>query len=207
MPGTKIAESIRREHVIAAAYEIAATEGLRAVTIRDVAARAGMSTGLVLFHFKSKDQLVLELVDWVLATTTALQVGRDILAIASPLERLVALLAQEMARLSSEPARMRLFFEFWAAGLSDDGIRRRMQPELDRYREAFRPIAEAVLAAEPDRFPHTTPDGLAAVAVSFIKGCAVQSMIDPDLDINQFLAAAEGLLRRPPSMSAPVSTT
>jgi len=35
----------------------------------------------------------------------------------------------------------------------------------------------------------------------------VQSMIDPDLDINQFLAAAEGLLRRPPSMSAPVSIT
>lgn len=205
MPGTKIAESIRREQVIAAAYEIAATEGLRAVTIRDVAARAGMSTGLVLFHFKSKDQLVLELVDWVLATTTALQVGRDIMAIVSPLERLIALLAQEMARLSSEPARMRLFFEFWAAGLSDAGIRRRMQPELDRYREAFRPIAEAVLAAEPDRFPHTTPDGLAAVAVSFIKGCAVQSMIEPDLDIHEFLAAAEGLLRRPPSMSAPVS--
>ena len=199
MPGTKIAESIRREHVIAAAYEIAATEGLRAVTIRDVAARAGMSTGLVLFHFKSKDQLVLELVDWVLATTTALQVGRDILAIASPLERLVALLAQEMARLSSEPARMRLFFEFWAAGLSDAGIRGRMQPELDRYREAFRPIAEAVLAAEPDRFPHTTPDGLAAVAVSFIKGCAVQSMIEPDLDVREFLAAAEALLRRPPA--------
>ena len=207
MPGTKIAESIRREQVIAAAYEIAATEGLRAVTIRDVAARAGMSTGLVLFHFKSKDQLVLELVDWVLATTPALQVGRDILAIASPLERLLALLAQEMARLSSEPSRMRLFLEFWAAGLSDVGIRRRMQTDLDRSRAAFRPIAEAVLAAESDRFPQTTPDGLAAVAVSFINGCAMQSMIEPDLDIHELLAAAKGLLRRLPSMSAPASTS
>lgn len=197
MPGTKLAESIRRERIIAAAYEIAATKGLHAVTIRDVAARADMSTGLVLFHFKSKDLLILELLDWVLATTTTLQVARQITAIDSPLERLVALLGQEMRRLSSEPARLRLFFEFWAAGLSDTGIRPRMRRELDRYREAFRPITEAALAAEPDRFSHTTPNGLAAVAVSFITGCAVQSMIEPGLDVGEFLAAAETLLRGP----------
>jgi hypothetical protein len=36
---------------------------------------------------------------------------------------------------------------------------------------------------------------LAALAVSFIKGCAVQSMIDPDnFDINDFLGAMQGLL-------------
>jgi TetR/AcrR family transcriptional regulator, transcriptional repressor of bet genes len=201
MPGTKYSEAIRREQVIAAAYGIAATEGLRAVTIRDVAARAGMSSGLVLFHFVSKEQLVLELLDWVLSTTTALQVGPAISAIPSPLERLVALLAQEMARLSSEPALNRLFFEFWSAGLSDASIRARMKPELDRYRAAFRPIAAAVIDAEPDRFPNTTADGLAAVAVSFIKGCAVQSMIEPSLDITEFLEAANGLLRRPLAMA------
>ena len=201
MPGTKYSEAIRREQVIAAAYDIAATDGLRAVTIRDVAARAGMSSGLVLFHFGSKEQLLLELLDWVLSTTTALQVGPDISAIPSPLERLVALLAQEMARLTSEPALNRLFFEFWSAGLTDTSIRERMKPELDRYRAAFRPIAAAVIEAEPDRFPNTTADGLAAVAVSFIKGCAVQSMIEPSLDITEFLNAANGLLRRPLAMA------
>jgi AcrR family transcriptional regulator len=203
MPGTKLAESIRRQRIIAAAYDIAATKGLRAVTIRDVAARAEMSTGLVLFHCKSKDQLILELLDWVLATTTTLQVAGEITAIDSPLQRLVALLGQEMRRLSSEPARLRLFFEFWAAGLSDAGIRPRMRRELDRYREAFRPITEAALAAEPDRLSHTTPNGLAAVAVSFITGCAVQSMIEPGLDVGEFLAAAEALLRGPSSRSVP----
>jgi BetI-type transcriptional repressor, C-terminal len=111
-------------------------------------------------------------------------------------------LEQEMMRLSSERARLRLFFEFWAAGLSDTGIRQRMQRELERYRMAFRPITEAVLVAEPDRFAHTTPDGLAAVAVSVIMGCAVQSMIEPHLDVREFLAAAEALLRRPTSASA-----
>jgi hypothetical protein len=32
------------------------------------------------------------------------------------------------------------------------------------------------------------------VAVSFIKGCAVQSMVEPGLDVDGFLRAAEALL-------------
>ena len=72
--------------------------------------------------------------------------------------------------------------------------RDRLRAEFDRYRQAFRPLTTAVLQAEPERFTGVTADGLAAVAVSFIKGCAVQSMIDPDFDIGQYLAATEGLI-------------
>ncbi len=197
MPGTKFDKTIRREQVIAAAYELAAEGGLRAITIRDVAVRADLSTGLVLFHFTSKEQLVLELLDWVLATTTAVRVGPEITAIPAPLDRLIALLSQEMLRLSSEPARIRVFFEFWAAGLWDAPIRGRMQPELDRYRAAFRPIAVDVIASEPNRFSSTTPAALAAVAVSLVKGCAVQTLIEPTLNIDAFLATAESLFRGP----------
>jgi hypothetical protein len=57
-------------------------------------------------------------------------------------------------------------------------------------------MAEAVIAADPARFGGVTAEGLAAVAVSFIKGCAVQSMVEPELDIGEFLAAAEALLAR-----------
>ena len=73
-----------------------------------------------------------------------------------------------------------------------------MRSELARYREAFRPIVEEALAAEPDRYGAATPEGLAAVAVSFIKGCAVQSMIDPEhFDIAEYLTAAEAVLGEP----------
>lgn len=194
MPGTKVAEALRREQIITAAYSIAAETGLRSVTIRDVALRAETSPGLVLFHFGSKDQLILGLAEWLLRTTTALEVGADIARIADPVDRLIALLRQEMARLSSEPRRIRVFFEFWNAGLWDPQIGTMIQRELDRYREAFRPMAESVLAAEPQRFAGVTASALTAVAVSFIKGCAVQSMIEPQLDIDGFLRAAEELL-------------
>lgn len=196
MPGTKADEAARREQVLKAAYQLATKRGLSALTIRDVAERAGLSSGLVLFHFGTKEQLLLELLEWVLASTTILHVGPEIHAIEPPLDRMLAVLRQEMARLSAEPARIRLFFDFWSAGIWNRPIRVRMQRELDRYREAFLPIATDVLAAEPDRFPGVTPEGLSAVAVSFIKGCAVQSMIEPGLDIAEFLAAVEGLIEQ-----------
>jgi AcrR family transcriptional regulator len=194
MPGAKIAEVKRREQIIAATFAIAKKHGLRAVTVRDVAAKADMSSGLVIFHFGTKDQLLLALLDWVLETTTALSVGPELEAIPDPLHRLIALLRQEMARLSREPQRIRLFFEFWSEGMWDREIGERMQRELDRYREAFRPMCAAVLAADPERFKGVSVAGLTAVAVGFIKGCAVQSMIEPQLDVAQFLRAAERLL-------------
>ena len=90
---------------------------------------------------------------------------------------------------------MRVFFEFWVMGIRHREVGLKMQAELARYREAFRPMAEEVLQSEPDRFEHVTADSLAAVAVSFIKGCAVQSMIDADqFDIEAYLAAVQGMV-------------
>jgi TetR/AcrR family transcriptional regulator, transcriptional repressor of bet genes len=195
MPGTKASEEARRKQIVRAAYDVASRRGLAGLTVRHVAAKADLSTGLVIFHFKSKEHLVTALLDYVLETTTVLHLTDDIAGIPAPLDRLMALLVREMNRLSAEPRRIRLFFDFWAKGFTHPVIRARMQGELDRYREAFRPIAEEVLSAEPDRFAHVTAEGLAAVAVSFIKGCAVQSMIDPkNFDIEQFLSAMQGLI-------------
>ena len=202
MPGQKASEESRRMQILRAAYDVAARRGLDGLTVRLVAERAHLSSGLVLFHFKAKEQLLIALLDYVLETTTVLHVTEDIARIALPLDRLIALLQREMNRLASEPKRIRMFFDFWAKGFRNPLIRSKMQAELDRYREAFRPMAQEVLAAEPERFAHVTPEGLAAVAVSFIKGCAVQSMIDPNqFDIEEYLMAAQALV----GQLAPVS--
>ena len=195
MPGQKASETKRRDQILRAAFEVAAREGLDGLTVRKVAGKARLSSGLVLFHFRTKEQLIIALLDWVLATTTVLYITDDIARIAAPLDRLIALLQREMHRLSAEPRRMRVFFEFWVMGIGHRGVGAKMRAELERYREAFRPMAEEVLRAEPERFAHVTPEGLAAVAVSFIKGCAVQSMINAEhFDIEDYLAATQGLV-------------
>ncbi len=199
MPGTKAAEEARRAQIVAAAYAVAAKRGLGAVTVREVAKKAGVSVGLVIFHFRTKDRVVLALLDWVVANTVSLSVGPDIAELPDALDRLMAMLRQEMLRLVSEPSRNRLFFEFWSEGIWDRAVRVRMQRDLDRYREAIRPFVEGAIVAYPERFAGADAAGLTTAFVSFLKGCAVQSTIEPNLDVDALSHATETLLL-PPSV-------
>lgn len=195
MPGQRESEEFRRLQIIKAAYQVALSRGLDGLTVRQVASKARISHGLVLFHYKTKEHLVVAVLDWLLETTIVLHITDDVSDIAAPLDRFLALLRAEMQRLSAEPQRVRLFFDFWAKGIRRAEIRGRMRHKFGRYREAFRPIADEVVRAEPVRFSTVSAEGLASVAVSFIKGCAVQSMIDPDhFEIEEYLAGALGLI-------------
>ena len=195
MPGQKAPLEARREQILNAAYRVASHKGIDGVTVRAVAAKAKMSHGLVLFHFKRKDQLLRSLLDHLLSTTSELHASPEIERIPVPIDRLRALIRSEMARLGHDPRRVRLFYDFWVLGTRNAAIGARIAAEQERYREAFTELIVAVIRAEPKRFAHVTPDGLATVIVSFINGCAVQAMIAPDhFDLEEYLEAAEGLL-------------
>ena len=199
MPGQKASETLRRQQILTATHQVALRQGIDGITVRAVAARARLSHGLVLFHFKRKDQLVSALLDRVLEATLSPRVVEDAAHIGGPLDRLRSALRLEVDRLSSDSRQVRLFLEYWALGTRHSGIREKISLALERYRAAFRSLTEEVLQAEVGRFPGVTPKGLAAIAVSFINGCAVQAMIDPDeFDIEEYLAAMQGLLGRFP---------
>ena len=195
MAGRKAPEDVRREQILRAAFEVAARDGLGGLTIRAVAAEAALSHALVLFHFGRKERLLEELLEWLLATTSVLRVSEEVARHPRAQDRLHALLQQEMARLSHEPRQTRLFLEYWALGTRHESVRARISAEMERYRAAFRAIMDDLLGAEP-AFVGMTADGLAAVAVSWIHGCAVQAMIDPEhFDIDEYLDAVRGVVR------------
>jgi TetR/AcrR family transcriptional regulator, transcriptional repressor of bet genes len=194
----RMPEDRRRELILQAAFRVACREGVGGLTVRAVAAEARVSHALILFHFGRKDQVVHDLLDWVIAGTTVLHVSEDVARFPHARDRLHALLQQEMARLSHQPEHTRLFLEYWALGVRNEEIRRRISAELERYRETFQGIMEEILMEDPAAFNGATPDGLAAVAVSWIHGCAVQAMVDPGhFDTDEFLTAVRGMIRRP----------
>jgi TetR/AcrR family transcriptional repressor of bet genes len=195
MPGKRAPEDVRRGQILRAAFEVASREGIGSLTLRAVAGQAKLSHTLVLFHFQRKDRLVYALLDWLIATTSVLHVSQEVARIPRALDRLHALLQQEMARVSAEPPQTRLFFEFWALGTRHEPVRVRISAELERYRAAFRAIMAELLLDEPAAFAGATPDGLAAMAVSWIHGCAVQAMVDPEhFDTAEYLAAVRGMV-------------
>ena len=214
MPGVKVSEETRREDILRAAYDVAARQGLEALTLRAVAARADVSHGTVLHHFKRKSELVASLLDRVLYATAVIRIPDNIAQITRPSERLHALLRAEMDRLSTDPRHFRLFLDYWTFGVRNVGVRQRIRTVLEEYRAALKGIAEAVVAGEmaplarrgavkPGANGAVTAEGVAAVAVSLIHGCALQSVIDPKgFDVRQHFDAAGQMLDRLSSAGA-----
>ncbi len=72
---------------------------------------------------------------------------------------------------------------------------------LGRYRDAFRPLAQAVVDAEPERFAEVDADGLSAVVAGFIEGCALQVVMDPaGFDVNAYMRTVQTLVSDPLSL-------
>lgn len=197
MPGERASEDVRREQILRAAFEVASRSGIGGLTIRAVASEAGLSHSLVVFYFQRKERLVHELLEWLIGTTAVLHVPDEIARLPRASDRLHALLRHELARVSRQPKHTRLFFEYWARGARDDAIRERIGAELERYRTAFRSIAGELIRAEPAAFVGVSADAMAAVAVSWMHGCAVQAMIAPrEFDTDEYLAAVRGFTAR-----------
>jgi AcrR family transcriptional regulator len=96
MPGQKAAEGDRQEQILAAAMDVATRHGLEGLTIRRVAAEAGLSHDVVHSHFKSKAELLATLLDRLFIETAAFVAGPEITGIGASLQRLLALLQQEV---------------------------------------------------------------------------------------------------------------
>jgi TetR/AcrR family transcriptional repressor of bet genes len=205
MPGQKAPEETRREDIMRAAYDVAARRGVEAITVRAVAERADVSHGTVLFYFTRRDELVANLLDRVLDATAELRTSETVSRLEQPAERLHALLRAEMERLSSDPRPFRVFLEYWALGVRSAAIRRKISAALQRYRASLTEYTAPAVAGRPrprrgsesSGLKTITPDGVAAVAVSLIHGCALQSVIDPaGFDVQQHFDAAAQMLRQ-----------
>lgn len=191
MPGKKAPERERREQLLAAAFQIASTEGLDGLTSRKVSAAAGLSTGLVFFHFGNKEGLRLALLDWLLATTVLGDARPAVLALPTARERLLGLLRQELELLPERLPRVALFFDFWVAGTRQPEIRERLQRALAGYRGQFLPFAEQALREE-QASPELDAEALAGLVVAVVQGGVVQAVADPDgFDVPRFLLAVE----------------
>ncbi|MBB4639516.1 TetR/AcrR family transcriptional regulator [Longimicrobium terrae] len=180
MPGRKVPEEQRRLEILKAAYRVAGRERLTGLTAQAVAAEAGVSKGLVFFHFGNRDGLLVALLKWLLGITLVGPDMPELLAGRTPGERLMSALRRDVEALPRQRERVELFFDFWVMGTRHPEVQRAIRAALDGYRDAYRPLAQAVVDADPARFGGIGAEGLAGVVAGFIEGCAIQAVMDPE---------------------------
>ncbi|HEX8849987.1 MAG TPA: TetR family transcriptional regulator C-terminal domain-containing protein [Gemmatimonadaceae bacterium] len=203
MPGPRAPAEKRREDILRAAFAIAARERLGGVSARAVAAEAGVSPGLVFFYFESIDQLLVALLDWMLAQTFAATDFSNRLAdVSDPAARMMLAIRRDVAWLPKQRERVELFFDYWVLGTRHPAVRRTIRHALDRYRASFVPLAGALVASDVERYSGVTAEGLAAVAASFVEGCALQIVMDPtQFDAERSMATLASLVRSPAAVA------
>jgi AcrR family transcriptional regulator len=177
MPGPKAPPATRRQQILDAAYDLALDEGIAGLTLRAVAARAGLSHGLVIFHFKQKDQLVTALLDRLLLEIAEPQDAPATDMAATAGARWSAVVRREMLGLARDPRRVQLLLEYWALGVRDRSVRRRIAAALARYRSRLRPTTEPHANALAGIDGAALADAIASVAVSLVSGFAMQATI------------------------------
>ena len=195
MTRTRGTQEERREQILEAAFRVAARDRLDSLTVRNVAREAELSSGLVFFYFKTKDALLVALLDWLLERTIVRRTGGRVLSLPTARGRFLERLREAVEGVARERVQVELFFDFWVMGTRHPEVRGKIRDALAQFREVFRPLAADLLREEPELAPGTTPQGIAAVAVSFIEGCAIQAIMDPEhFDVRQFTGAVDSLL-------------
>jgi TetR/AcrR family transcriptional repressor of bet genes len=116
-PRTK-SRDVRRAQVIEATICSLAERGFSRTTVTDVAARAGISHGLVLFHFHSKENLLAETLDFLAEEYRVNWQAALVAARAEPEKQILALIEADFAPAICTPARLSAWCSFWGESQS-----------------------------------------------------------------------------------------
>jgi len=82
----------KQEHLVRTGYQVFSEQGIDGASLQEIADRAGVSKGLILYHFSSKERFALATMEWAL-TRTADRIRRSLAEAASPRDRISAMLA------------------------------------------------------------------------------------------------------------------
>lgn len=113
-----LSKDARRVQIIEATIATIAERGYSRTTLTDVARRAGLSHGLLLFHFDSKDRLLAETLDYLSDEYRSNWQAALAAAGAKPEEQLAALVEADFKTEVCRPDRLGAWCAFWGESQS-----------------------------------------------------------------------------------------
>lgn len=175
MARINIAETRRRE-IVDAAVTVIAREGWAAASIDKITREAGVSRGLVSYHFRDKAELLSGVLE------RCRQTFRDAVAEAAeqsddPAEALRLATRKAIALTVEDPVVYRIFLYFFANAVAEPELGRQIR---DLYGGFRRTVAAAIRAGQ-QRGIYRDVDAEAAAArhIGAITGLALHHLLDP----------------------------
>ena len=187
----------RREQMLRAAIDVIEERGFPDTRIADVAARAGTSPALVIYYFKTKDQLLTEALRY--AEDTWYEAGtRRMAAIPTAAGRLEELVAMNfLPEVDIDPTTSwLLWLDLWAQSVRLPEVASVRQKFDERWREMI--MALVLTGQEAGEFGPVNAEDFALTLTALLDGLAIQvALQDPSVDAGPRVRAGHAVRVRP----------
>jgi AcrR family transcriptional regulator len=170
-------EAERRLVLLKAAFREVAEKGFSEVTLEDVADRAGVSKGVILYYFSSKEDLFRELFGWLVDSIHA-RMREAVNAVSDPVEKVRAL----VALIFPSPSKNRAFFRSY---VDLCGLASRKEPFRaigERFYSGCREIDRGIVVEgmRQGRFPLRDGEEAASTVRAIFDGLMLQWLTEKD---------------------------
>ena len=167
--------NIRRAQLTKAAYQVVGRKGYYNFTIKDIAKEAGLSTGLVHYYFKDKQDLLFNLLKEMnhnLKEYLATSIGKS----EDPAEMLAIFIRQAFDLVVNQKDYTFVLFDFWTQINRNDKMRKANIKLFQSYRDECAAILNE--GVKNGAFIEMDIQYTATVIISLIQGTIIQYVID-----------------------------
>jgi AcrR family transcriptional regulator len=167
----------RREQMLRAALEVIADRGYADTRIADVAERIGISPALVIYYFKTKDQLLTEAIRY-LENIWYGEGQRRMATLPTAVARIEEIVAMScLPEADAEPhSSWTLWLDFWALAARNAEVATLRQKDDERWRNLVGSLVRS--GQEVGEFRALDPDNFAVLLCSLLDGLAIQIALD-----------------------------
>ncbi|HEX2912635.1 MAG TPA: TetR/AcrR family transcriptional regulator [Chloroflexia bacterium] len=171
----KLEANVRRDQVIRATYKAFIEKGAANVTLQDIAEYAGCSKGVVAYHFHSKEEVFVSLLEWLIGEIRC-QVEESVKMAPDPQARLRAFVDSVFFGARENRRFFLVYLDFVAQGLRNPSFRYTNVSFYDICRSIGREIVKSGIAEGV--FRPVDLEEASAVLRAIFDGLSIQWLFD-----------------------------
>ena len=166
---------LRRNQLTHAAYKVVSRKGYYNFTVRDIAKEAGLSTGLVHYYFKNKDDLLVSVLR-VMNENLSSYLAKALEKIDDPEEKIIIFMDEAFHLVEREKEYFHVLIDFWTQINHNERMRKANIKLYQSYRaECAKIIQEGI---DKNVFKDVDVQYTATMIVAFVQGLIIQYIID-----------------------------
>jgi AcrR family transcriptional regulator len=167
----------RQKQLIEATITALGRYGYAKLTLNHVASLAGLSPGIVNFHFRSKEQLLAATLEYLVEEYEAFWTQALAAAGDSAVAKLEAMIEADFHLEVNSLEKVTVWYAFWAEAQANPGYRERIARQEARYFEDIRALFQRLI--EEGGYRAISADAVSYGITAMMDGFWFDQMIDP----------------------------